>query len=117
MTYHISLFENASPGNVVTANPVAQRDTYFIVPNGGKNPDHNVEINGGNWASYAAAFPQANFIHTGAQSFCFWDSGSSQVFAIAEKDPTHVRVIYSGGAGDLVLKVQPDGGISFAKPS
>jgi hypothetical protein len=117
MTYHIALFQNSSTGNVVTANPVAQRDTYFIVPKGGQNPDHNVEINYGDWTSYGAAFPKANFIHTGTQSYCFWDSGSSQIFAIAEQRPNEVQALYAGSAGDLELTVQSDGTISFAKAS
>lgn len=114
MTYHISLFQNASGYNLVTANPCAQRDTYFISSDGNRNPDHNVEINYGDWDCYDEAFPKANFIYTGAYAYCFWDTGKSQIAAIIDQEKS-TQLLYSGGAGDLVLTVNPDGTISFSR--
>ena len=114
MTYHISLFQNTSgQHHLVTANPVAQRDTYFILSGGTRNPDHNVEINKGDWETYDAAFPNANFIYTGVYAYCFWDTGESQIAAVSEQQKG-VQLIYKGGAGDLVLNVKSDGTISFS---
>lgn len=116
MAYHISLFQNTSAHNMVTANPVAQRDTYFISSDGNRNPDHNVEINKGEWTSYDAAFPKANFIYTGTYAYCFWDTGDSEIYAITEQNNTS-QMIYKGGASNLVLTVKPDGTISFLRAS
>lgn len=115
MTYHISLFQNSSKKNLITANPAAQRDTYFVAPGGSQNPGHNVEINKGSWTSYDAAFPNANFIYTGTFAYCFWDSGESQIFGVTEQNPRSVQVIYAGGAGDHVLTALSDGTITFTR--
>jgi hypothetical protein len=115
MAYHISLFQNSSRKNMVTANPVAQRDTYFIAHGGSKNPDHNVLINKGSWKTYDEAFPNANFIYTGPFAYCFWDTGESQIAAVTDQDPAKVQLIYSGSAGDHVLTVKADGTIAFTR--
>ena len=115
MTYHISLFQNSSPKNVVTANPAAQRDTYFIQTERSRKPDHNVEINKGKFTSYDAAFPTANFIYTGVFAYLFWDTGESQIAGVTQQQPNTVQLIFSGSAGDLVLTVKADGTIGFTK--
>lgn len=117
MTYHISQFQNNSDNNVLTANPKAQRDTYFIGPSGTQKPDHNPEINKGNWESYDAAFPQANFISTGVYNYSFWDTGKSQIAAVTDQNQNWVQLIYEGDAGNLVLNVQSDGTIGFQRAS
>lgn len=117
MTYHISLFQNSSDNDVLTANPVAQRDTYFISTGGMQSPDHNVEINKGEWSSYDAAFPKANFIYTGDYSYCFWDTGDSQIAGITGQNKGTVQLLYSGKAGNLVLTINLDGTISFSPAS
>jgi hypothetical protein len=115
MTYHISLFQNSSRKDVVTANPAAQRDTYFVQTEKSKKPDHNVEINKGKWASYDEAFPTANFIYTGVFAYLFWDTGDSQIAGVTQQDPNTVQLIYSGSAGDHVLTVKADGKIGFTR--
>ena len=121
MTYDVSLIQNNSDMNVATANPAAQRDTYFVAPNEGRNPDHNVEINHGKqgWRS-EEAFLKSNFIYTGVYAYCFWDSGESQVFAFKHNGggaSGNPEAIYAGSAGDLVLTVNKDGTISFTPAS
>ena len=112
MTYHISLFDNQSPRSILTANPVADRDTYFILPESNRNPEHNVEVNRGNWSSYDEAFPSANFIYTGRQAYCFWDSGKSQIFLC---DQEGNKKVWDKSAGDLTLTIDENGSIEFTR--
>jgi hypothetical protein len=117
MTYHISRFQNSSGQNLVTANPAAQRDTYFIPSGGSQKPAYNVEINTNTAEkiTYDKAFPQATFIYTGTYAYCFWDTGQSQIAGVTQQDQDSVLLIYSGGAGDLVLTVQSNGTIAFSR--
>jgi hypothetical protein len=122
MTYHISLFDNRGY-DAVTANPAANRDTYFVRAGLKLKPDHNVEINvnGGSWRSYNQAFGNrgdvrgANFIWTGTRAYLFWDNTNSGINAVTQERPNDVLNIFNGGAGDLVLTINADGSISFAK--
>jgi Lipoxygenase len=112
--YHISLFHNSSDmQNVLTANPVAQRDTYFIAKGGSRKPDNNVLISRGDWPSYDFALSHANFIYTGRFAYCFWDTGKNQIAAVSNRDPGKVQLIYSGTSPNHVLAVAPDGTIAF----
>lgn len=90
MSYHISLFKNESSHNVVTANPVCNGDTYFIQAAGERIPGKNVLIETGNWSTYDAAFPHANFIYVGSNAYCFWDDGESQIKGSSEYKRGHV---------------------------
>jgi hypothetical protein len=117
MTYHISLFQNLSGKNVVTAKSVAQRDTYFIAPKGSQKPGHNVQVSKGAWKSYNEAFPHANFIYTGTHAYLFWDSAKSQIVGVTEQNPNKVELIGEFTGGNLVLTVQPDGTIAFSRAS
>lgn len=119
MVYHISLFDNSNgQTDVVTANPRAQRDTYFIQAGQSKVPGNFVEINanGGTWTTYQAAFPYANWIYTASKTYCFWDNTKSGINGVTQQDPKTILAIYNGGAGNLVLTVNSDGTISF-KPA
>ena len=118
MAYHISRFYNLSDTKtLLAANPVTKRDTYFIIGESSK-PDNKVLINKGRWKSYDDAFFGANYIYTGRFAYCFWDTGRSEkgvseIAVVTQQDPTKVRVIYSGSAGDHVLAVMPNGTIAF----
>jgi hypothetical protein len=120
MAQHISLFQNNSSGkDAVTANPVQNRDTYFVAKKTSQKPrdGHNVLINKGSWSSYSAAFPHANFIYTGQFAYCFWDTGDSQIAGVtAAQDPTTVQLINADAhAGDYVLSINENGTIAFTK--
>ena len=63
-------------------------------------------------------FLAPNYIYTGRFAYCFWDTGRSEkgvseIAVVTQQDPTKVRVIYSGSAGDHVLAVMPNGTIAF----
>ncbi|MES0869493.1 hypothetical protein [Pseudovibrio sp. SCP19] len=113
MAYHIPRFINKSDGNAVTANPVADRDTYFVREGTEVKPSHNVLINKGSWSSFSAAFGHANYIFTGNEAYCFWDSGDSELVIASQSSGTLVRHDESGG--DLNLIVDGNGSISFVR--
>jgi hypothetical protein len=116
MAQHISLLQNNSHNDAVTANPEAQRDTYFVAKTGSKKPENNVLINKGSWLNYSSAFPHANFIYTGTHAYCFWDTGDSQIAGVTAQDPNTVILIEPNGhAGNFVLTVKNDGKIGFTK--
>jgi hypothetical protein len=114
---HISLFQNSSTSNdIVTANPVAVQDTYFIARGKTQKPDYNVLVNKGKWNSYDDAFPHANFVYTGKFAYCFWDTGASQIAGVTAQDPYAVQMISPDvHAGYYRLIVSEDGTIAFAK--
>jgi hypothetical protein len=116
MAYHISLVRNMNVSNdAVIANPVSQRDTYFVGKGTYNKPDKKVLISKGNWQSYDEAFPNANFIFTGPLTYCFWDTGQSQIAAVTEQTPTKVQLIYVGTAGDHMLVINSDATIAFTR--
>lgn len=117
MAQHISLFQNnSSDKDAVTANPVQQRDTYFIAKKKSQKPGHNVLINKGSWKSYGEAFPHANFIYTGTFAYCFWDTGESQIAGVTAQDPGTVELISpEAHAGDYVLTVNENGKLAFTR--
>jgi hypothetical protein len=118
MAQHISMFQNNSDKGAVTANAKATQDTYFVPIGKSTKPDYNVLINKGNWKSYDAAFPGANFIYTARFAYCFWDTGSSQIAGVTAQEPNKVLMISPDAhAGIYRLIVNDDGTIAFAKAS
>ncbi|WP_035239068.1 hypothetical protein [Desulfobacter vibrioformis] len=113
MAYHITTFVNESGLNSVTANPEATRDTYFLSPGSKVNPQHPPLLNTGTFGSYSQAFPKANWIYTGVETYAFWDSGDSEIFAATQQDPNTVQVLYKASAGNLTLTINKDGSIAF----
>src|SRR5271169_4564882 len=87
MAQYISLFQNnSSSKDVFTANPKYAWDTYFIEKRASKTPNNSVLINKGSWTSFDEAFLNTNFIYTGRLSYCFWDTGASQIAGVT-RDP------------------------------
>jgi hypothetical protein len=116
LAQHIAMFQNNSDKGLVAANPKSTHDTYFVAIGKSKKPDYNVLINKGNWKSFDAAFPEANFIYTGRSAYCFWDTGSSQIAGVTAQEPNKVLMISPDAhAGDYRLIVNDDGSIAFAK--
>jgi len=115
MAYHITTFVNKSVSDSVTANPAATRDTYFLNPGDGLNPDNPPLLNKGVFKSYMEAFPSANWIYTGVKTYAFWDNGNSQINGVTQQDPGIVQALYEAPAGDLSLTINADGSITFAK--
>ena len=113
MAYHITKFVNDSKLESVTANPKSDRDTYFVKPGTLEQPKHPPLLNKGEFDSYSQAFPIANWIYTGTEAYAFWDSGKSEIFAVTQKDPRVVKVLYQGSAGDLTLTINVNGAIEF----
>ena len=115
MAYHITTFVNNSRLESVTANPKATRDTYFLKPKPEEavKPSHPPLLNKGTFNSYSQAFPIANWIYTGVEAYAFWDSGDSEIFAVTQKDPNTVQVLYKASAGNLTLTINGDGSIAF----
>lgn len=113
MAYHITTFVNKSGADSVTANPVATRDTYFLNPSAHVNPGHPPLLNKGTFNSYSEAFPNANWIYTGVNTYAFWDSGDSEIFAATQQDPGTIQVLYKASAGNLTLTINADGTIAF----
>ncbi|QUS55615.1 hypothetical protein [Pseudovibrio brasiliensis] len=113
MAYHIPQFKNKSSGHAVTANPKTDRDTYFVRAGADVNSSHNVLINKGNWSSFSAAFGEANYIYTGTEAYCFWDSGDSELVIASQSGSSLVRLKES--AGDLDLLIDANGSINFVR--
>ena len=113
MAYHITLFENNSNNNVVTGKSSAQRDCYFIPPQGSCTPEHNPHIEELSCQNYNDAFLRTNWIHTGPDSYCFWDNQNDGIAGVTEKYPGKLLSLFTGGAGDLKLTIGNDGTITF----
>ncbi len=117
MAYHIQLFVNNSKGYAVTANPKTDRDTYFVRGGEKKSPGHNVELNkppnANDWHSFSSAFDGANYIYTGTDAYCFWDSGDSELMVASYNGGTVGRHPNSKGTFNLVIDA--NGSISFVR--
>jgi hypothetical protein len=114
MAQHISMFHNETNNGAFTAKAKSKQDYYFIGRGQALKPDQEVLIEKGSWTSFDTALPETNFIFTGSITYCFWDTGSSQIAGVASNNPHQVLMLADkANAGKFNLTINPNGSIRF----
>lgn len=121
MAYHIAEFVNNGSYEALTANPKADRDTYFVETGSQVNPSKRPLINkngtGTDWNNYQEAFGHANFIYTGSETWCFWDNGESKIFGLKQGDSNPTQLYDGGATNNLRVTINKNNDLSFAEIS